>query len=543
MADNDTSEKPKGPHFWDSLPGLVLLVAAILLARYYILEPYKIPSGSMEPTLIGHEDFGDRIVTNKLAFAPKSQVYTVIAGSIAVILLCFAASKAWKRTKAIVFWVLMFLAVPGGLFVALMQDAVASDPKRFGVTVFNFDNEWNGGSSQKINYIKRMWGLPGEELRISGGDIFKRQGTGYEILRKPDELQEAMWFPVANAWSKHVNSEWSEADQRKFLFPWSGADEPTPGAKLLKDRLELDGSAPVKLEYKHPITNVYVKQGRWPFTHQGCPKVKAQENPPDAQGIVWRNPKALKEDFDAYISGTSNGVQCVHCKELLFPIVPVPASSEPQIIERSRGTNFLYGGNHISGDQRIDLELNVETPGTITLEAGSTLNRAVWSLGGSVTAAEGVHAVKGTPALSVGRHTLSLRYVDATVSAWLDGKEIEHRELSLQPPMAKYKNVASLAQLSFAGFKGSVTALNLYRDFFYTPPLSARSSREDTRRGIEQDGSGDYWVKLDSNSYLMLGDNSAGSSDGRNWGSVPREELIGRAGVVWWPPSRWRVIK
>jgi hypothetical protein len=161
-----------------------------------------------------------------------------------------------------------------------------------------------------------------------------------------------------------------------------------------------------------------------------------------------------------------------------------------------------------------------------------------------VTAADGVHPIQNTPALSTGRHTLSLRYVDATVSAWLDGKELERRALPLQPPMAQYKKAESLARLSFAGFKGTVTQLNLYRDFFYTPPLSPISNRESTRRGIERtDGSGDYWVKLDSNSYLMMGDNSAGSSDGRNWGSVPREELIGRAGVVWWPPSRWRVIK
>jgi len=541
----ETDDKPKGPHFWDSMFGLVLLVAVILLARYYILEPYKIPSGSMEPTLIGHEDFGDRIVTNKLAFAAPKQVYMVIGGSIAVILLCFVASKAHQRKKAIVFWVLMTLAVPGGLLLSMMKEAVASEPKRFGVTVFNFDNAWMGNNAQKINYIKRMWGLPGEELRISGGDVYLRKGTaGYEILRKPADLQEIMWFPVAYAWSSQVSSEWSETDQKKFLFPWAGADDGTPGAKLWKDKLELDGSAPVKLEYKHSVSNVYVKQGRWPFTHRGCPTVKAQENAPDAQGIVWRNPNALKEDFDAYISGTWNGVQCVHCKQLLFPIVPIPGASDPQIVEHSRGTNFLYGGHHTSGDQRIDLELHVETPGTLSLEVGSNLNRAVWSLGGSVTAVDGVHAIKNTPALSAGTHTLSLRYVDATVSAWLDGQEIERRELPLQPPMAKFKNVVSIAQLSFTGFKGKVTSLNLYRDFFYTSPLGTVSSREDTRRGIERDdGSGDYWVKLDQNSYLMMGDNSAGSSDGRNWGSVPREELIGRAGVVWWPPSRWRVIK
>jgi len=41
---------------------------------------------------------------------------------------------------------------------------------------------------------------------------------------------------------------------------------------------------------------------------------------------------------------------------------------------------------------------------------------------------------------------------------------------------------------------------------------------------------------------MMLGDNGPSSSDSRVWGFVPREKVIGRALLIWWPPSRWRVI-
>ncbi|WP_084659212.1 signal peptidase I [Thermogemmatispora onikobensis] len=36
-------------------------------------------------------------------------------------------------------------------------------------------------------------------------------------------------------------------------------------------------------------------------------------------------------------------------------------------------------------------------------------------------------------------------------------------------------------------------------------------------------------------SYFVLGDNRAGSSDSRDWGFVPRKNIIGRAALVYWP--------
>ena len=49
--------------------------------------------------------------------------------------------------------------------------------------------------------------------------------------------------------------------------------------------------------------------------------------------------------------------------------------------------------------------------------------------------------------------------------------------------------------------------------------------------------------KVPANSFFVLGDNSAQSSDSRNWGFVPKKNLLGRAFLIWWPPKRVGLIQ
>jgi signal peptidase I len=55
------------------------------------------------------------------------------------------------------------------------------------------------------------------------------------------------------------------------------------------------------------------------------------------------------------------------------------------------------------------------------------------------------------------------------------------------------------------------------------------ASERDTRSG--------KWT-VEPGKYFMMGDNRSSSCDSRDWGAVPRQNLIGPVFAVYWPPQR-----
>jgi signal peptidase I len=50
-------------------------------------------------------------------------------------------------------------------------------------------------------------------------------------------------------------------------------------------------------------------------------------------------------------------------------------------------------------------------------------------------------------------------------------------------------------------------------------------------------------TKIPEDHYFMLGDNGLNSRDSRFWGFVPRENVIGKAVAIYWPPRRIGLIR
>ena len=124
------------------------ILLAVFIIRSFIVEPFKIPSGSMMPTLIS----GDFIVVNKFSYGIRFPV--------------------WNK-------VLINLG----------------KPNRGDVFVFHYPED------PSIDYIKRVIGLPGDEIRYENkelfinGEIINKTFLGkYSYTFNENEMLEASEF-------------------------------------------------------------------------------------------------------------------------------------------------------------------------------------------------------------------------------------------------------------------------------------------------------------------------------------------------------------
>lgn len=135
-----TTTAPKKGRFRENVDAFAIAILMAILMKYFAIEAYQIPTSSMQPTMMGHKETGvfDRIIVDKLR-------YEIV------------------------------------------------EPSRWDIVVFRYPIRI------KQNYVKRLVGMPGDKLRIAGGNVYEVVGSDPQnpehlrVLRRPPSVQEQHW--------------------------------------------------------------------------------------------------------------------------------------------------------------------------------------------------------------------------------------------------------------------------------------------------------------------------------------------------------------
>jgi signal peptidase I len=215
----------------------------------------------------------------------------------------------------------------------------------------------------------------------------------------------------------------------------------------------------------------------------------------------------------------------------------------------------------------LEGEFEIQKPqGELTLELSKGSNRfqARWNLQTGTCELHRISKDKDETLASMdkfplkpGKHQLRFSNVDCRLIVWQNGKLIFGDGVDYTPPKFNGPTMANDLEPASIGCKeASVVAsdLRLFRDTYYTarinpstPDVSVNDWTEPPNRKPGQEIP-DAWKPLNNppiktlfvqpGHYLCLGDNSPQSSDGRSWGLVPDNLMMGRAVVIYFPFHR-----
>jgi signal peptidase I len=385
-----------------------------------------------------------------------------------------------------------------------------AEPERWDVVVFKYPED------AKTNYIKRLVGLPGENVFISGGDIWTSRGDAEPaIARKPDDTLLAMLQVVHD--SRHASPELVKAGWPRAWADWTA----------------VGGDAPC----------------RWNTSDEGR---SFAVNCPTGEATTLRY-RHLIPSFDTW-RDVRQGKS-------------VADRAKPMLIGDFQPYNAESLGPHWVGDLAVEVELeNRGSEGTVTLdlvEAGVRHTCSIDLADGRATLtpgdATGTRAVTdATPVRGRGRWRILFANVDDELRLFVDSRPVALSgsaawQRRLQDAMDARPAARSgmpgdtePGDLSPAGITASgaditVRALRLLRDVYYVASGAASAL---AGRTPEEDYLG---FPLEAGQYFMLGDNSSASKDSRAWGRlhhVDRRLIIGRAVAIFWPhaiPAKWSI--
>lgn len=492
----------------ESIIGLIISFVVVLIFRGFFFETFHIPTGSMAPTLRGaHMQFTSPQSGFTWAVNPWSdpnQPPARVQGT---------PAQPVRVTDPV-----SGVPMPPGSFPIRSGDRIAvlkynwfHHPKRWDVIVFKMPE------NPRENYIKRLLGLPNEDLWLVDGDVFTRAGDHEEwrIARKPDRVQRTLWRTL-------YSTEHAPLDAGDPSLRWR-----SPWLLTLDDNSRIDTS------------------GR-----------TVRVDTPARATLRWDNALRAVDDANPYNDSPSlRGLPVFRTGDARFRagVRPDDDSLAVSIVLGARAHEFL-----------VDI-----APGALRL----SMRRAE---GEGASERWTVLDERPFPGLRAGRwHDLQLSHADQRVEVSLDGRAVLRHELDWSPldrlrfatgmtetrlaqvladansralaEPATYRHAEARVRASFEGSAFTLSRVGLDRDVSFQPAY-----REAGRFSGEMAFASHPMrpARLNDLQMLVLGDNSAASRDGRLWdtvdtrvaaqidptiGVVPRSLVSGRAFMVYFP--------
>ncbi|MFO7900110.1 MAG: signal peptidase I [Planctomycetota bacterium] len=212
---------------------LAIAFVLAMIIRHYGVEAFRIPTSSMEPTLLGSETHGDRILVNKFRF----DLHPPERWDIVVFKIDEKRINYYRRN--------------GGVILGSGAPLPAPVHRNENGTI-RYEN-----SPEYVNYVKRLVGLPGQEIEIRNGDVF----INGRICRKPDAVLDAMLVPVSN-------DELLEAESQGLGDVWARTGPVTVENNVATFRARVPG-APAELHYAEPIVDWVATDLRTTYRRKG----------------------------------------------------------------------------------------------------------------------------------------------------------------------------------------------------------------------------------------------------------------------------------
>ena len=488
MAQHELPHDQQVASVRETVESIWIAIVLAFVLRAFVLEAFMIPTGSMAPRLMGQHfqrdclacgyHYAVRRASEDFRGRPASGERTT-----AECPNCRFRQKGPEKEESF-----------GGDRVLVLKYLYRfRKPRSWDVVVFK-----NPLNNQE-NYIKRLIGLPGEQIQIYAGDVYVREGKDYDgngvidkadfatpecladpqcrwhILHKPPQTQKAMWQIVYDQ-DFPPDTKVYEARRQRWTPPWQ-ADDPA----------------------------------RWELGVRGGTTFRFLGGAASAVRFAEGDEDRFK-DFYAY-NGPSRGHHVANDLKLSFLFIP--ASTDSRV-----GLHISSGDNHFRAWVRASGEVSLEY-GQADGAGEPAWEPKPW---GEVPLA----------ALEVGRgHEIALTHADHRVALWVDGKAVIKSTESQNARLLEgaLKAVASsrsapedlpapTVRILGDGGASALRHVGVMRDVFYTTPgIEGRSDEPGWGTPGNPKTLRKFVARGDLDEFFVLGDNSPNSKDGRMWGT------------------------